>query len=136
MPYLSPRGRDRADVEAARVSDPMHRSNHRRVRVAVLERPSQLLDQAGEAGVGHERVRPQPLVQLTLADDAGSLGGQEMNEIEGLGREMDGVVSTQQLPAQHIDRKRAESQNHPVPHGSRRGQRIPGSSAGGNRDLR
>ena len=58
--------------------------------------------QSGEARVGDEGVRPQPVVDLLLGDGPWAVLDQELEELERLGREL-ASAGAQQLPRAGVE---------------------------------
>ena len=87
------------DVDSAgeRIADAVRGPDQRRRRIAIVERPTQLFDETDERRLCHERVGPEPLVQLLLVNDARRFGDEHREQIEGLRREMDVRIAATQL---------------------------------------
>ena len=81
----------------------------------VLERLAQLVDEHGQVDIGHERVRPEPVVDLGLRDGVGPALDEQLDELERLGRQVDRVAAPLQLTRLEIEDERAKTD----PHGKR-----------------
>src|SRR5438552_4830009 len=90
----------------------MRGTNQRRAPIAILERPAQLLHQTDQRRVGHERSRPETLVQLVLPDDARCFDDEQRQQIERLRRQMDSAGVMGQHPLVRVERERPESRHH------------------------
>ena len=75
----------------------------------VVERAPQLLHETDERGVGDERRRPQPLVQLAFLHDAGRGFDEHGQELERLRREVNFAAAAAQLVPRRVELERTEA---------------------------
>src|SRR5215510_8796956 len=81
---------------------------------AVAERLPDFSDQAGQIRFRYERRRPEVLVQLVLRQRARALIDQRLEQLERLGREVNFLAASQELPRIRVERDVAESESHRV----------------------
>ena len=101
-------------LETEGVPDTVRSANHRHPGRAIIERAPELLDETNQSRIRHVGAGPQPLVQFPLAHHARSRVDQQEQQIEGLGREVDGHAITQEMAAVGVKREGSEfDHGHP-----------------------
>ncbi len=97
-------------LSAEGVADPMDGPYEARVSRLVGDRGPDLGHQVGQVGLQHVGVRPEKLPQLRLGQDAGSALQERLEQLEGLGRQVDGLAFPQELPRLRVQYARPEEQ--------------------------
>src|SRR5215813_607756 len=90
----------------------MGRANEPLNGIAILKRPSELLDQAYQRRVGDKRAGPQPLMQFVLVYDARRFGDEQREQIERFRPEMDLDAVLEQLSSLLIKLEAVELHAH------------------------
>jgi hypothetical protein len=97
---------------AERVSEAVRRSHETRPVHVVTEHRPDLANKRREGRLGDKRGRPYPLMDLALRDRSGAVADEQTEYLECLGREMDRLISSQELTAAAIEHEIAEPHNH------------------------
>ncbi len=90
----------------------MDGANEARVLRDVRHRPPDLGHEVGQVGLEHVRVRPEELPQLRLGQSTGPALQQRLQQLEGLGRQVNHLARPQELPRLRVQNAHAEEQTH------------------------
>ncbi len=102
-----PRGGRRA---AEGISEAVDGAHELRRAALVVERLAQLAHEARQAGVRDMRLPPDALFELRARDRLRALQDQDLEEVEGLGRQMDGLTRGEQLAGPGVEHETIELQ--------------------------
>jgi len=100
------------DRALERVSEGMHGANEARTPRIVAEGVAQLRHYVREVGLVDEGGGPQPRAQVLLGHGLRPALQKRPQQLEGLGREMDGHALPPELPPVRIEHARPEAQRH------------------------
>src|SRR5262245_14742388 len=81
-----------------------------------------------QVGLGDEGLGPEAVPDLLLGDRLGPAPDQEVQEVEGLGLDVEGLSSAQQLPSRPVEDEVAEDGSHGACETLRKPPEIPGNS--------
>ena len=102
----------RPGAAAEGVAEAGHGPQEPRLVGLVLQRLAQLVDEDGQVHLGHERVGPQPVVDLCLGDGVRPALHEQLEQLERLGRQVDRVAAQVELPGLVVEHETAESHAH------------------------
>jgi hypothetical protein len=97
---------------AERVAEAADGADEARPALVVVQHHADLGDHAPEAGVGNERLGPEPVLKLRSGHDLGTPLPQGPQALEGLGRKAAGPARASQLAASWVEHELAESHAH------------------------
>ncbi len=95
-----------------RVAEPVNGPDQPVLPGGVGELRPNLVDQRGQARVGHERVRPQRALQLVLRHRPGTVLDEQREQLKGLRGEVDGIGPAEDLVAIGVQRDGSELEAH------------------------
>jgi hypothetical protein len=112
------------DAAAEGIAVAVHCPHQTGMTSVVPQGRAELAHQAGQVRFGDERARPEPVTDLLLRDGARTLGDEQGQKVEGLGREGDFLPRAEHLARGEIEHAVGERDAHVRPR--KKAGRTPG----------